>query len=210
MRYKPDHKARTRARVLAEAAALLRQRGATNLGVSEVMRRAGLTHGGFYSHFRSRDELIAEAINATFEEAFDRQVRIHDGVPADHALGRYVAFYLSGRHRDAAASGCPLSCLSADVERLGAEPRARFTAGARALTRWIAGRIRELGRPNPEASAIALLAELVGALSLARAELDPTRSDMILTSVRDDICRRLELPGAVQPRAVPHDNAPPA
>src|SRR5690349_21849670 len=107
MRYDAEHKERTRRKVLSEAAGAIRQHGPAGVGVAELMAKAGLTHGGFYAHFKSKDELIAEAIT----EMFDAQYRhflacVEDREPAK-GLALFVENYLSARHRDKPETGCP-------------------------------------------------------------------------------------------------------
>src|SRR5258707_9470405 len=100
MRYDDNHKERTRARVLAEAAAAIRGKGVERVGVAEVMAGAGLTHGGFYAHFKSKDDLLTEAISYMFDDAYASFLRHTEGrAPAD-ALSHYIDAYLATSHRD--------------------------------------------------------------------------------------------------------------
>jgi TetR/AcrR family transcriptional repressor of nem operon len=118
MRYDSEHKQRTRERLLAEAAKAIRSEGPHKLGVAEVMAKAGLTHGGFYAHFASKDDLIAEAVGQMFTEAGARMVRrMGEGRSPAETLRSYVEFYLSAAHRDSRTSGCPVPFLSADAPR---------------------------------------------------------------------------------------------
>lgn len=193
MRYDAEHKQRTRERVLKEAAKAIRSEGPHQIGVAGVMARAGLTHGGFYAHFPSKEEFVAAAIGQMFEEGRLRlQHETLDRTPAA-ALDGYIAFYLSPAHRDSRTAGCPLPFLSADAPRLSGPARQRFADGVAALAAAIAGLLGQLGRPHAEDEASSMLAEMVGALSLARAEPDPARSDLILSRSRDALRRRLGL-----------------
>ncbi len=193
MRYGAEHKAETRHRVLVEAARAMRETGPHRVGVADVMARAGLTHGGFYAHFKSRDDLVAAAVGQMFFEALSELDRLaRDRAPAD-ALSAYISFYLSPAHRDSRTAGCPLPHLAADAPRLGPDARDCFAVGVERLTAVLSGLLKGLGRPDPDAEAGSLLAELVGALSLARAETDPVRSDAILARSRSSLKRRLGL-----------------
>jgi AcrR family transcriptional regulator len=119
MRYDAEHKARTRTTLLAEAAKAIRSEGPHKVGVAEIMARAGLTHGGFYAHFESKDALIAAAIATMFKESLVAFERGTSGPGPARALDAYISTYLSERHRDARETGCPLAALAADVPRPG-------------------------------------------------------------------------------------------
>ena len=130
MRYDDNHKERTRARVLAEAAAAIRGKGVERVGVAEVMAGAGLTHGGFYAHFKSKDDLLTEAISYMFDAAYASFLRHTEGrAPAD-ALSNYLDAYLATSHRDDRAHSCPLAALSGDLPNMPALARARLEGKA--------------------------------------------------------------------------------
>lgn len=193
MRYSTSHKGETRQQLLREAAREIRLKGPQGVAVAGIMARAGLTHGGFYAHFESKDALIAEAIGTMFDDArarFDRSAT--DGNPVA-ALGDYVAFYLSPAHRDMRDRGCPLAALGSDLPRLPDSARARFSEGLASLTARLAAAIDACGIDQPEREAASLVAELVGALSMARAAEDPAQSDAILAHSAAAIRRRLGL-----------------
>src|ERR1700754_2740159 len=107
MRYGEDHKEQTRARVLQEAAREIRAKGPDGIGVAAIMARAGLTHGGFYAHFKSKDALVAAALDTMFEDMRARFERRASDADPRTALRAYVDFYLSAMHRDARDRGCP-------------------------------------------------------------------------------------------------------
>ncbi len=184
MRYDSDHKSETRDRVLKAAARSMRADGPNKLGVAAVMARAGLTHGGFYAHFPSREALITAAVERLFEEGRARFAAETEGVAPSEGFARYVDFYLSASHRDTRTAGCPLPFLSADAFRLPQEARAVFAAGVAGLETKLAGLLFAIGGERASAQAGSALAELVGALSLARAEPDPVRSQSILERSR--------------------------
>ncbi len=194
MRYKTRHKERTRRKVLKEAAAAVRQHGPGGVSVSDLMARAGLTHGGFYAHFESKDELVAESITTMFDDRYDFFRRSFvDGRDPAEGLEAFVERYLSAAHRGAVEAGCPLPSLSGDVARLPLAARRHFTAGTERLMRTIAALLREAGRDDPEKLAASMLAEMVGAVALSRAVADLELSDRILTATRDAIKRRIGL-----------------
>ena len=193
MRYGPDHKQQTRERVLAEAAKAIRAEGPHQIAVAGVMARAGLTQGGFYAHFASKDDLVASTIDYMFGDSAERWRLETEGKPPAEALAAYIDFYLSKLHRDARNAGCPLPFLSSDLPRLGEAARETFAAGVSRLRARIAGQLTALGRPDPEADASSMLSELVGALQLARAEPDPAASDAILERSKAALKRRFAL-----------------
>ena len=193
MRYDAEHKQRTRERVLRVAAKAIRAEGPHRVGVAGVMKKAGLTHGGFYAHFASKEAMIVAAFGEMFDESFAQFHTITaDRAPAD-ALRKYVRVYLSPEHRDARASGCPIAALLADLPRMTAGCRRAFASGMRRLTSEIATSLAQLERDDPETLASSMIAEMVGALSLARVEPDKARSDAILAASREVLIQRLQL-----------------
>lgn len=193
MRYDTEHKQRTRAKVLEAAAQAIRNDGPERVGVAAVMAEAGLTHGGFYAHFKSKDELVAAAIDSMFEESRARLARETEGRGAKEGLAAYVDFYLSARHRDARGRGCPIAALASDAPRLSGDVRAAFAAGVARLAAGLAEKLAEAGTAEPQTAARSMVAELVGALSLARVETDPATSNAILRDSRTQLKRRFGL-----------------
>jgi TetR/AcrR family transcriptional repressor of nem operon len=193
VRYSSDHKAETRERVLKEAANEIRAKGPDNVAVSGIMARAGLTHGGFYAHFPSKDALVKEAIGTMFADARARSDKIDaDGNPRD-VLRAYIDFYLSPAHRDRRDRGCPLPTLSGDFARSRPETRQRFGAGVVGIATRLAAPLANLGYANPDAEAHALLAQLVGGVALARAVGDAALSDALLADTHASVVARYGL-----------------
>lgn len=182
MRYSETHKSETRARVLKEAAREIRAKGPGGFAVAGVMARAGLTHGGFYAHFGSRDALISEAIGTMFVDTEGRFETMMSGREPADALAAYIKFYLSREHRDTRERGCPIAALSSEADRLASVSREKFGSGVQSLTAKIADLLAQNGMDDKSA-APALLASLVGALTLARSVADPAQSDAILRDV---------------------------
>ena len=195
MRYKDDHKATTRGRILREAAREIRAKGPDNFAVAGVMARAGLTHGGFYAHFASKDALVAEVIGTMFEDARGRVSDIDGEGDPRVALRGYVDFYLAREHRDARDRGCPLPALSGDLARSAASARERFGLGIARLTEKLATALARLGEADPGGAASAMLSQLVGAVVLARA-VDGAASDAMLDAARNALVTRYRLDDA--------------
>ncbi|WP_426688019.1 TetR/AcrR family transcriptional regulator [Rhodanobacter ginsengiterrae] len=190
MRYGTEHKQKTRATVVQAAANAIRADGPDRVAVAAVMAEAGLTHGGFYAHFKSKDELIAAAIGQMFEDARLRLDHATAGRDPAEGLASYIDFYLSKKHRDARGFGCPMAALSSDAPRLADPARGQFAAGVRQSTARLAGQLALLGHAEPEVGARSMIAELVGALALARMEPDAERSDAILAASRVQLKQR--------------------
>jgi TetR/AcrR family transcriptional repressor of nem operon len=193
MRYDAEHKAKTRDLVLKEAARAIRRDGPHKVGVAAVMAKAGLTHGGFYAHFASKDDFVAQAVGRMFEEGRRQFSRVTEGKSGEEGVVAYIDFYLSEAHRDTRTHGCPLPFLAADAPRLGEASRARYAAGVSYLTEGLATILTSLGHDEAQAEAASALSEMVGALSLSRAEPDPERSSLILAHSRAALKRRLGL-----------------
>jgi TetR/AcrR family transcriptional repressor of nem operon len=184
MRYSESHKERTRLRVLGEAAAAIRTKGAERVSVAEVMAAAGLTHGGFYAHFESKDALIAQAITHMFDAAYnDRFLRLTEGREPAAAIASYVDSYLSPLHRLERANGCPIPTLSGDLPNLSDHARQRFTDGTERVVAGLAKLAKKLGAKDAEALAWSAIAEMSGALALSRTVSDE-RAEAILRNSR--------------------------
>ena len=192
MRYDSEHKARTRNRVLKEAAAALRADGPDRVGVAAVMNRAGLTHGGFYAHFGSRDELLSEAVGYMFKDRYDVFFADIDTVDPRAALRRLVDYYVSMHHRDARDRGCPIPILSGELHRLPDGARTRFVQAVDRLTDGIVALLDRAGIESSKARATSALAEMVGAIAIART-YDHTRAIELLEYVKGSVEKKLGL-----------------
>jgi TetR/AcrR family transcriptional repressor of nem operon len=193
MRYDSTHKQQTRTKVLEAAAKAIRLSGPERVGVAGVMADAGLTHGGFYAHFASKDDLVAAVIGHMFEQMRARLLRETEGRGTAEGLAAYIDFYLSRRHRDARDLGCPIAALASDLPRLGDAARAIYADGVSGLAAELGAMLGEIGHDDAATLGRSVVAELVGALALARAEPDARRSDATLAASRHHLKRRLGL-----------------
>lgn len=185
MRYPPEHKLATRRRIVAAASAAFREQGVEGTGVDEVMRRAGLTHGGFYSHFRDKSELVAEACAEAFDEAVDNLSRIAAQPTAAKRARMLIDSYLSARHRDNRGSGCLVVAVGADMARLTGEARSGYARGFTRHIDRLCDALRLARDPEENRDRVThLMSSLVGALIFARATDDPARSDALLRTSR--------------------------
>jgi TetR/AcrR family transcriptional repressor of nem operon len=195
MRYDSEHKQKTRGKVLKAAVRAIREQGPNRVGVAGVMSGAGLTHGGFYAHFDSKDALVTAAIDEMFAETRERFARETASLPPAQALTAYIDFYLSPKHRDAVSVGCPIPVLASDARRFSRKTREQFARGVAALAEQVESQLQAMGRLTPDVEARSVLNELVGALLIARGEPDLKRSDAILAASRRAIKQRLGLEG---------------
>ncbi|MCU5771704.1 TetR/AcrR family transcriptional regulator [Erwiniaceae bacterium BAC15a-03b] len=188
-----SHKARTRQRILDEAASAMRVLGTEGIGVAALMKRAGLTHGGFYAHFRSRDELVAETIDHIFAQSQAALAATLNEPDAKIALRAFIDLYLSDKVRLAPEQSCPLPALSGEAARLPEAARARFDCGVQYMHQLIRSRLHQRGESDADVMATSALAELIGAMSLARACPDEQRAAQMLASSRHSLKQRLHL-----------------
>ncbi len=184
MSYTPVHKQRTRERILASARRLFKERGYGGVSVDGVMAEAGLTRGGFYAHFRSKDDLIAAALDEPVLVSF--LCKYETGREPPRWTRSVLEEYLGALHRDHPATGCPLAAHGGEIRRAAPGIRAAFTAqadqAAAALSERLPGTADERFR-----EALGILALLVGGVTLARAVDDTQFSDAILAACRDAI-----------------------
>src|ERR1700744_795935 len=138
MRYAETHKDETHKVLLKAAAAQLRAQGPDRLSVAGVMKAAGLTHGGFYAHFKSKDALLTETLGDIFARSKRRMARVIEGLPPKHALAAYIDFYVASLHRDNVENGCPITALNSDMPRQSKRFRALFESGVKGLSGLIA------------------------------------------------------------------------
>jgi TetR/AcrR family transcriptional repressor of nem operon len=200
MRYAENHKQETRERVLRIAAKALRQSGPEKLAIADVMQEAGLTHGGFYAHFKSKDAFLAATLDTIFVRAREKAREMVAGLPPQHALATYIDNYVSVSHRDFPERGCPIVALNSDLPRQSEKFRAAFDRGVKSLVGALTSWLTDAGFSDAEKLASSILSAMVGAVSLSRAVLDRELSDELLKAARDGIKARLGLTDAALSR----------
>ena len=177
MRVSREKAAENRERVVEVAAEQFRTHGFAGIGVADLMKAAGLTHGGFYGNFASKDDLAAEAVTGAVVET---TTRIRErALASDDPFSTAVGIYLSPAHRDNVETGCAIAALSQDASRGSTRLRQAFADGIGTYL----GLIEELGG-GPRAKAEVIYSTMVGALPLSRAMPDPVQSDRILEHAR--------------------------
>jgi TetR/AcrR family transcriptional regulator, transcriptional repressor for nem operon len=183
MKVSREQAAQNRERILEAAAQRFRERGFEGIGVADLMKEAGLTHGGFYGHFSSKDHLIAEATARELTRSLALWSEGAEGASGDR-LAAIAGAYLSSTHRDSPGTGCVLAALGPDVSRQGAPVRGAVTGYVRStvdlLTKLVPGKLKAARRQK----AISTYATLVGAMVLARAVDDRAFSQEILDASR--------------------------
>ena len=184
MRKSRAEAARTRERIVSGASAMFREQGLADVGVASLMADAGLTHGGFYSHFESREALVAEALRFALVQSAQRIYLGELGSGDKPGYSRLIRKYLSKGHRDDPRNGCVLASLGAEVARQGSESRSVFSRGFDELVTLLANLSPARTRNARRAHVLTVISALAGALTLARAVNDVDVSDEILVSVR--------------------------
>jgi TetR/AcrR family transcriptional regulator, transcriptional repressor for nem operon len=182
MRYAAGHKEKTRANIVKAAGKVFRREGYHAAGVDKVMEEAGLTAGGFYAHFVSKEALLAATLEPTAAEVGGRRDKELEGVASRAWVEAFIERYLAPRHMRNTEEGCPLPALASEVARAGDPVKASFEA----VVRGFAARLMEgLGAQLSEERALAIVALCVGGLGVARSVKDDALAERILASCRE-------------------------
>jgi TetR/AcrR family transcriptional repressor of nem operon len=195
MRDTSHRKAETRQRIVAAAADLFRQHGIDGVGVDAIMREAGMTHGGFYLHFPSKEALVGAVSAEQLARSATRWTEIAERQPRGEALERIVTGYLDRRYAVQTDHSCVLPALGSELARRP-ESRAALTGSIRAMLGVLARLLPAKRRAAPESAAMAALSTMVGAVVLARLSDDPLLAEAILAAAREHT-----LPAAAPPAA---------
>jgi len=180
MRKSKQEAAETRRRIVKAAAAKFRQNGIGGTGLSDLMAAAGLTHGGFYRHFDSKDQIVAEACAAAAESLIDQLAASASGKSPQRGLKTIVENYLSAAHRDEPADGCPLAALGSEMARGDESTRAAATQALLKLVGVIASQFGKTRTDVARRRALVAAATMIGALTMSRMVTDSELSAAIL------------------------------
>lgn len=186
MKVSREQAALNRERIVDVAAKLFREKGYEGIGVADLMKHAGLTHGGFYGHFKSKEDLLTEACQHALDTSLATWQRRIDANPGQ-ALAGISDAYLSRKHLEQPGSGCLAAALGQDVARIDSEVRPAFTQAAQRQFDLLAGLMPDDTPEQRRAAAIATFSTLIGAMVLARAVDDCALADEILASVSDTL-----------------------
>ena len=172
----PSRKEATHERIVEAAARAIRRSGYAGTGVADIMKDAGLTHGGFYAHFASREAMLAEAADRAGAEGVAAAARIAAAAPPDQALQAMVRAYLSKEHVEALETGCGVAALCSETPRQAPEVRRAATRRIKEMIDVVTRQSPQWGQPGAHQQALVMVATMVGALVLARAVDDPRLS----------------------------------
>ncbi len=179
-------KAKTHKHIVSIASKKFREEGLAGVGIAELMKEAGLTVGGFYKHFDSRDDLVAEAVGSAFGNWKRRVDAAASGGPPV-SYEKLIDNYLTEAHRDNPGTGCAYSALAPEIARSDKKTRAVTSEQVRNDIQLIAGLLPDQDQRTARSKAIVTFSALVGAMSLARAVSDEELSREILKAVGEDL-----------------------
>ena len=189
MRYQPEHKAEIHQKIVKDASRRIRAEGLTGAAVSAVMRDAGLTHGGFYKHFESKDELLIESLGESFRDIADRLVHAAEQARGEEPWKAIVKTYLSLEYCDDAERGCPLTTLAPELARADKKMRGPI------LAELVNYRDRMIpfmpGRrtADKERAFFQIFSTMIGATAIARMLPGPEMREKVLANARDLLLR---------------------
>lgn len=187
MRYDAEHKARTHKRIVRNASRQLRAKGLNGSAVTTLMKASGLTHGGFYRHFASRDGLVVEAIEEGLQELRNRLIAAAKGAKPGEGWKAMVRSYLSLERCDHPDDGCPIAALAPDIARSRPTVRRRSSAAILKFRQEILPFMPGKDAEEKATNFLAILSSMVGAIALARTMPDVAVRQRILDRVRDHL-----------------------
>jgi len=185
MRYRPEHKGEIHQKIVRDASRRVRAEGITGAAVSAVMRDAGLTHGGFYKHFGSKDELLMESLSEAFREIADRLAQAAEKSQPGTAWKAIVKTYLSPEHCDHAECGCPLAAIAPELARADKAMKApifgELTKYKSRMLPFMPGR----RTADKESAFFSIFSTMIGAIEIARMLPEPAMREKVLASARE-------------------------
>ena len=190
MRYSKEHKQETHARIVRKASVRLREKGAHGIGVADLMKEAGLTHGGFYAHFDSRDALVIEAFAYAMDRSTARWRKMAEATPPEKRFAAIVESYLTPLHRDDPGHGCAITSLGAEIARESPRTRKAFAAKIEDMIDMMSDHLPDVPRKTARKHAIAALATMMGTLVLSRIAGSGEFSDEVLAAGRETVLAR--------------------
>jgi TetR/AcrR family transcriptional repressor of nem operon len=189
MRYSPGHKAEIHQKIVNDASRRVRTEGLAGAAVSAVMRDNGLTHGGFYKHFGSKDDLLIESLRVAFAETADRLARAAEKSPPTSAWKAIVEAYLDPEHCDHAEWGCPLAALASELARADQQIRTQILVELMRyksrMVPFMPGR-RAVDKEN---AFLAIFSSMIGAIEIARILPEPAMREKVLANAREFLFR---------------------
>ena len=189
MRYQPGHKAAIHQKILKDAAQRVRTEGLNGAAVAAVMRDTGLTHGGFYKHFGSKDDLLVESLSEGFREIADTLVHAAEQGSPGEAWKAIVKAYLSPEHCEHPEHGCPLSALAPELARVDKRMKPKILAELVNYKNQMLPFMPGRRTSDKERAFFAIFSTIIGAIEIARMLPDPTMREKVLASARDFLMR---------------------
>jgi len=189
MRYQPEHKAETHQKIVKDASRRVRAEGMTGAAVSAVMRDAGLTHGGFYKHFESKDALLMESLSAAFQEIADRLAEAAEQSKPGTAWKAIVNTYLSLEYCDHIEDGCPLPALAPELARADKAMKPQIFEELKKYRSRMLPFMPGRRTADKERAFFSIFSTMVGAIEIARMLPEPTMREKVLASARDLLLR---------------------
>jgi TetR/AcrR family transcriptional repressor of nem operon len=189
VRKSKEESAQTRKRIVEAASAEFRRNGIDGTGLADLMAAAGLTHGGFYKHFESKEQVIEESLAFAAEQMVEAMRRTLSASPGHGGLRTGIAEYLSIEHRDDASGGCPFAALGSEMARGSDAVREATTAGFLKMVDVIAGQLDGKSPAAARKQALLMLSTMIGAVTMARMVTDPDLSASILRQARKHLTR---------------------
>jgi TetR/AcrR family transcriptional repressor of nem operon len=185
MRYRPEHKVETHQKIVKDASRRVRAEGLNGAAVAAVMRDTGLTHGGFYKHFGSKDDLLMESLSESFREMGDALVDAAEQSRPETAWKAIVKTYLSPERCDQPESGCPLTALAPELARVDKEMRGRILAELLSYKSRMQAFMPGRRTVDKERAFFAIFSTMIGAIEIARMLPEPAMREYVLASTRD-------------------------
>ena len=189
MRYSPEHKAEVHQKIVKDASRRIRNEGITGAAVSAVMRDAGLTHGGFYKHFGSKDELLKESLSEAFKEVVDHLVYVGEKSKSEAAWKAIVKTYLSLEYCDRVDYGCPLTALGPELARADEAMKPRIFEELKKYKSRMLPFMPGQRTADQERAFFSIFSTMVGAVEIARMLPEPVMREKVLESARDLLLR---------------------
>src|SRR6185437_666793 len=189
MRYRPEHKAEVRQKIVKDASRRVRAQGLSGAAVAAVMHDAGLTHGGFYKHFTSKDELLLESLSEGFQQIADSLVQAAQRSQPGTAWKTIVKAYLSPEHCDHAEAGCPLAALAPELARVDKPMKPRVVEQLTSYKNRILPFMPGRRAADKERAFIAIFSTMLGAIGIARILPDPRARARVLATARRFLLR---------------------
>ena len=189
MRYRPEHKVEIHQKIVKDASRLVRTEGMTGAAVSTVMRDTGLTHGGFYKHFGSKDELLMEALSEAFEEIADRLARVAERSQRETAWKAIVKSYLSLEYCDHVEYGCPLTALAPELARADQAMKPQIFEELKKYKSRMLPFMPGRRTADKERAFFSIFSTMIGAIAIARMLPEPAMREKVLLSARKLLLR---------------------